>query len=411
MWVFWMGPLGGALLAVLSHVAMHSNTAMARSINLAGCAAEFLGMFLFVALCCGTATGVAGTNGWVQQVALTFGLCIFVLASALGRWGLQCNFAVTFGLAVATCFGIGDMGIFQAFANLVFQVLGSVAGAVMVAAIKGKDSDLTGTLGSNMIADDIDIGQALAGEVLGTFLLVFMVMQAVVDKTTNVTMPLAIGTAVYIAHSFLIPIDGCSINPTRSIGPALVSTYLLGRVTDEVSAHIWGDMWVFWVGPLGGALLAVLCHVAMHTIRGQTDAGQEKDAGVLSEKCVDATSKVGQQYDMDPAPKQSAMAEGQDKSGAAQQATDDMEQQRASGSQAAARAASARGLEAVRAASASAVGGEAAAPLSGVVPGPAPTSQHASPAAQGGLSRCAGLLAAAGCTPPWRGEWVAAKAS
>jgi len=262
-------------------------------IKLAGCAAEFLGMTLFVAICCGTATGVAETPGWVQQVSLTFGFCIFVLASALGRWGLQCNFAVTLALAVARLFGIGDMGPIQAAANLVFQILGSVAGAALVALIKETDSDLTGgALGSNTIAPDIGIGEALAGEALGTFLLVFMVLQAVVDKTKNVTMPLAIGVAVYLAHSILIPIDGCSINPTRSVGPAIVSTFLLDRVTDEVSDKIWEDMWVFWAGPLVGAVLAVLFHVGMHKLPGQPGAAGESEQKAVNDDAEGGAASI-----------------------------------------------------------------------------------------------------------------------
>jgi len=255
-------------------------------LSLAGCAAEFLGMFLFVAICCGTATGVADTSGWVQQVALTFGFTIFVLATALGRWGLQCNFAVTFGLVIAKFFGYGSMNPVQAMANLVFQVAGSVCGALLVALIKEKDSDLTGTLGSNTLATDIGTGEALAGEALGTFLLMFVVMQAVAANSgpKNVIWPLAIGVAVYLAHSILIPVDGCSINPTRTIGPALVSTYILDRVDDATSDKIWDDMWVFWAGPLGGALLAVIFHVAMHKMPGQPDAaGTDEEKAAINE--------------------------------------------------------------------------------------------------------------------------------
>lgn len=259
-------------------------------LSLAGCAAEFLGMLLFVAICCGTATGVAGTDGWVQQVALTFGFTIFVLATALGRWGLQCNFAVTFGLMIAKLFGYGGMNPVQAMANLVFQVAGSVCGALLVALIKEKDSDLTGgALGSNTLATDIGTGEALAGEALGTFLLMFVVMQAVAAKAENVTWPLAIGVAVYLAHSILIPVDGCSINPTRTIGPALVSTYILDRVDDATFDKIWDDMWVFWAGPLGGALVAVVFHVAMHNLPGQPDeAGTDEEKAVVNEDSMPA---------------------------------------------------------------------------------------------------------------------------
>jgi len=63
--------------------------------------------------------------------------------------------------------------------------------------------------------------------------------------------PLAIGLAVFSAHAVLIPIDGCSINPTRSFGPALVNAI---RYAPEQSPF--KDMWIFWVGPLLGAGLA-----------------------------------------------------------------------------------------------------------------------------------------------------------
>jgi len=253
-------------------------------LSLAGCAAEFLGMFLFVAICCGTATGVAGDDGWVQQVALTFGFTIFVLATALGRWGLQCNFAVTFGLMIAKFLGYGGMNPVQAMVNLVFQVAGSVCGALLVALIKEKDSDKTGTLGSNTLGADIGTGEALAGEALGTFLLMFVVMQAVAGPK-NVTWPLAIGVAVYLAHSILIPVDGCSINPTRTIGPALVSTVFLDRVDDATWDKIWDDMWVFWLGPLVGAFLAVIFHEVMHRLPGQPDAaGTDEEKAASNEE-------------------------------------------------------------------------------------------------------------------------------
>merc|ERR1740123_1303637 len=76
-----------------------------------------------------------------------------------------------------------------------------------------------------------------------TFLLMFTVLQ------TGNRAPgcIAIGLAVFLAHSVLLPVDGCSINPTRSFGPALVAS------CRKNSSDLFQDMWVFWLGPLAGA--------------------------------------------------------------------------------------------------------------------------------------------------------------
>ena len=94
-------------------------------------------------------------------------------------------------------------------------------------------------------------------------LLVLVVLETAVNSGAVTTQeqgkqnlaPIAIGLAVYLGHSFLIPVDGCSINPTRTIGPAIVATF---RVED--AGPIWSAMWVFWVGPCVGALLAVFVY-------------------------------------------------------------------------------------------------------------------------------------------------------
>ena len=64
--------------------------------------------------------------------------------------------------------------------------------------------------------------------------------------------------AVFLGHIVLVPIDGCSINPTRTIGPAIVA-----EIADRLPANHtkWSDMWVFWVGPLCGAALAALMSI------------------------------------------------------------------------------------------------------------------------------------------------------
>ncbi|CAM9120088.1 unnamed protein product [Ascophyllum nodosum] len=105
--------------------------------------------------------------------------------------------------------------------------------------------------GYNAIADGIDVGDAFAGEVLCTFLLVLTVFAATDGELVNKhafagpLVPWVIGMAVLLSHLIMIPIDGCSINPARSFATAFTN-------------NKWGDQWVFWIGPLLGGVLATV---------------------------------------------------------------------------------------------------------------------------------------------------------
>lgn len=237
-------------------------------IDLRAAFAEFLAMMLFVLICCGSATGVAGTAGWVQQVSLTFGFCITCLAYTVGHHsGGQINCAVTFALVLAK-----QLPVMQGLVNFFCQMAGSLAGAALLALIVPSGSDRTGGLGANGVSSGYEPYQALFGEIFMTFLLVKVVFETAVNEASapnRGNAAIAIGFAVYLAHTFLIPIDGCSINPTRSFGPAVVASI---RHSDNVDA-IWQDHWVFWVGPLLGAALATGVYKMVQLIpNGQSDA-------------------------------------------------------------------------------------------------------------------------------------------
>jgi len=225
------------------------------------CLAEFTAMVLFVIIGCGSAMGIDGSRSgsdtstdpsWVLLVALTFGLTITALAYATGHLsGGHINCAVTFGLVLA-----GQCGVAQGLANLAAQLLGSVVGACILCLIFPKAMDQTGGLGSNGLADGWAWHNALVGELLGTFLLMTAVLQTACSHKSaanRAQAPLAIGLAVFAAHAVLLPVDGCSINPTRSFGPALVAQLRYGGEPSSPFRH----MWIFWLGPLLGAALAV----------------------------------------------------------------------------------------------------------------------------------------------------------
>ena len=211
--------------------------------------AEFLAMLLFVFIGAGSACGVAGSPGWVNQVALTFGFAITCLAYTIGHIsGGHINCAVTLGLTVAKLCPPVEAGVI-----FVAQMLGSTCGAALLAILHDSTSDATGGLGTNSLGPNISAGQAVCGEVLMTFLLMYVVLETACNPKSaanGVNAPIAIGFAVFLAHSVLIPIDGCSINPTRSFGPAVV-------MTGRGSAGQWNDHWIFWLGPCLGSVLAV----------------------------------------------------------------------------------------------------------------------------------------------------------
>ena len=210
----------------------------------------------------GCATGVAGTPGWVQQVSLTFGLTITVLAYTIGgRSGGHINGAVTLGLFAAKQIkapnGSSEYkdAAPQAIANIVAQLLGSTIGSAVLSTIVDQKADLTGGLGTNGVSDNYTQGEAFFGEVIMTFVLMYVVLETACNPKNagNIVLaPVAIGFAVYLGHVVLIPIDGCSINPTRSFGPAVVAS-----AQGRTESSRWKDWWVWTFGPCLGALIAV----------------------------------------------------------------------------------------------------------------------------------------------------------
>lgn len=225
-----------------------------QAVSLAAAAGEFVAMTLFVIIGCGSAMGVAKTEGWVLQVSLSFGLAITSLAYAVGKYsGGQINCAVTFGLVIS-----GNLGVAQGVVNFVAQMLGSVAGAFILSQMHPAEADKTGSIACNGIDESHTTVNALVGEIMMTALLMFVVLEtatgAAATTPAGPLAPIAIGLAVFLAHSVLIPIDGCSINPTRSFGPAVMASFV------RKQEGVWKDMPVFWAGPLAGAALAAGVH-------------------------------------------------------------------------------------------------------------------------------------------------------
>jgi len=235
------------------------------AVSVSAALAEFVAMTLFVFVGCGTACAVGLSVAGKLEVSLAFGFGITVLAYTIGAHsGGQINCAVTFGLLLASQLGVADViSAPQAVANFAAQLVGAIAGGGLVAAVFSKERDETEGLATNALGEGVTTTSALVGEVVGTFLLMYVVLETAVSKKSEanrVLAPVAIGFAVFLAHCVLISVDGCSINPTRSFGAAVAATVRYSGDEDFNMKAIWNPMWIFWVGPLLGSALAVGCY-------------------------------------------------------------------------------------------------------------------------------------------------------
>ena len=193
--------------------------------------AECVGTFVLTFLGCGTAMFLGcGTPAGVVGTAIAFGLAVVAMAYTIGEIsGCHINPAITLGVALS-----GRMSWKDACGYWVGQVIGGIlAGAVLLLLTKVVAApDLTGGLGSNGVANAGGVGGAFLVEVIATFLFV--------------PAGLAIGLSLILIHLMCINLTGTSVNPARSIGPALFA-----------GGDALKDVWVFICAPLvGGALSA-----------------------------------------------------------------------------------------------------------------------------------------------------------
>jgi len=155
---------------------------------------------------------------------------------------------------------------------LIAQFLGALVGAGLLVAVYPDAAELG--LGANYRAASVSISQAIIGETIATFLLVFVVLETALNERSVAknNAPIAIGLAVFLAHTTLIPLTGCGINPTRSTGPALFA-----KNGDKPL----NDLWIFWLAPILGSLLATfLSKLAFQSDQGGKVAASDTEVGV-----------------------------------------------------------------------------------------------------------------------------------
>jgi aquaporin Z len=215
--------------------------------------AEFIGTFALVLVGCGAAVigglGSEPTAIAIFGIAAAFGLTIVAMAYGIGQVsGCHINPAVSLGVLVA-----GRMTMQDFIAYVIAQVLGAIAGAVVLYVILlGKTSGWDGSLGQNGwgpgYLGEFNLASAFLYEVIGTFLFLVCIL-GVTQRGAPVGLAgLAIGLTLIAIHLWGLEITGTSLNPARSLGPALI-----GAGTNPGAL---GQVWLFIVAPMIGAGIA-----------------------------------------------------------------------------------------------------------------------------------------------------------
>src|SRR5215212_4427365 len=255
--------------------------------------AEFVGTALLVFLAVGAAvsglTGDGHVSG-VVGVALAFGLVLLALAYAIGPVsGCHINPAVTLGVLLSRGMTAREAGLYW-----VAQFAGGIAGAALLKLMTsgfGDVTDTTGTLGSNDWGANISAPGAFVLEVLITMVLVAVVLLVTGRSATPGFAGLAIGLTLTLVHLFAIPLDGTSVIPARSLGPALFAG-------GDSLAHVW----LFIVAPLIGAALAYAAVRAVSTPLVTDEAAREATAGTADVDRTGAELPAEEQPAQIPAP-------------------------------------------------------------------------------------------------------------
>ena len=212
--------------------------------------AEFIGTFWLVLGGCGSAVLAAAfpeVGIGLAGVSLAFGLTVLTMAYAIGHIsGCHLNPAVTIGLWAGGRHPVGEV-----LPYVLAQVIGAIAGAFVLYMIaSGKAGfDVAGGLASNGYGAHSPGAYSLQAGVLTEIVMTLMFLLIILGATDRRApagfAPIAIGLGLTLIHLISIPVTNTSVNPARSTGPALM-------VGDWAIAQLW----LFWVAPIAGALIA-----------------------------------------------------------------------------------------------------------------------------------------------------------
>jgi aquaporin Z len=212
-------------------------------------AAELIGTAALVLIGCGSAV-IAGQHVGFLGIAFAFGLTVLVMVYAIGNIsGCHINPAITVAMLVA-----GKIKGKDAIAYIIAQCIGAIIGAgILLAIAKGLPgySLADNGLGQNGFGAQSPAGYAMwacfVAELVLTALFLFVIFGSTSEKAPKGFAGISIGFTLVLIHIVGIPITGTSVNPARSLGPAVF-----------VGGDALPQLWLFWVAPLVGGILAAI---------------------------------------------------------------------------------------------------------------------------------------------------------
>ncbi len=226
--------------------------------------AEMIGTMILVLMGCGSAVFAGNAAGGVGAgvgtlgVAFAFGLSVIAMAYTIGNIsGCHINPAITLGVWMS-----GRMSSRDALMYMVFQVIGGIIGSLVLVLLVSTGGHGGPTLSGSNSFDSGETAQAFIAESVFTFIFVLVVLGTTDEKKgAGKLAGLAIGLTLVLIHIVCIPITGTSVNPARSIGPALVE-----------GGQALSQLWLFIVAPFVGAAFSSLVWKAVgngnHTAEG-----------------------------------------------------------------------------------------------------------------------------------------------
>lgn len=202
-----------------------------------------IGTMVLVLMGCGTAVSLGCTTAVAATVvgtSMAFGLAVIAMAYTIGGIsGCHINPAITLGVWLS-----GRMSGKDACMYVVFQVIGAILGSAILCLLTAN-ADFAGT-GANTVSDGVSLMGGLLAEVFFTFVFVLVVLGTTDEKKGAGNLAgLAIGLSLILVHLVCIRYTGTSVNPARSIGPAIFAG---GKALSQV--------WIFILGPLAGGAFA-----------------------------------------------------------------------------------------------------------------------------------------------------------
>jgi aquaporin Z len=220
--------------------------------------AELIGTFWLVFGGCGSAVLAAAFPNvgiGLHGVSLAFGLTVLTMAYAIGHIsGCHLNPAVSIGLYVGKRFSGSDL-----LPYIIAQVIGAIIGAGVIYLIASGQADfdlVKSGLAANGFGDHspgkYSLGAGFVAEVVLTFMFLLVILGATDQRAPQGFAPLAIGLGLTLIHLIGIPVTNVSVNPARSTGPAIF-----------VGGWALGQLWLFWIAPIIGAIIAGIVYPAV----------------------------------------------------------------------------------------------------------------------------------------------------